>query len=75
MYAIINKRTGKYLFGTDFRFSPPHQRTSDERALTFENKEEAEIECRRRKCSAQYKIIKIKIEIMEEEEEKEDGYI
>lgn len=74
MYAIINAKTGKYLFGTDFRFSPPRQRTSTDKALTFENKEEAEIECRRRKCGKAYKIKKIKIEIMEEEE-KEDGYI
>lgn len=74
MYAIINKRTGKYLFGTDFRLNPPRQRTSTDRVLTFENKEEAERECRRRKCGKAYKIKKIKIEIMEEEE-KEDGYI
>ena len=24
-YAIRNKRTGKYISGTDFRYHPPHQ--------------------------------------------------
>lgn len=28
MYAIRNKKTGLWLYGTDYRYNPPHQRTS-----------------------------------------------
>ena len=29
-YAIRNKKTGKYLYGTDFNFDKPRQRLTDE---------------------------------------------
>lgn len=29
-YAIRNKKTGKYVSGTDFRYSPPHQISASE---------------------------------------------
>ena len=28
-YAIRNKRTKRFITGTDYRYVPPHQRTSD----------------------------------------------
>ena len=28
-YAIRNKRTKRFITGTDYRYDPPHQRTSD----------------------------------------------
>lgn len=28
MFAIQNIKTGKFLYGTDYRYRPPHQRTS-----------------------------------------------
>ena len=33
MYAIQNIRTGKFVYGTDYRFYPPHQRTSKTNCL------------------------------------------
>lgn len=29
-YAIRNKKTKKYITGTDYRYDPPHQMTSDD---------------------------------------------
>lgn len=28
MFAIQNQKTGKFLYGTDYRYNPPRQRTS-----------------------------------------------
>lgn len=40
MYAIRNKKTGLWLYGTDWRYTPPHQRTSEDRIQTWETREE-----------------------------------
>lgn len=37
MYAIQHKRTKKFVYGTDKRYSKFRQRTSNEQALLFES--------------------------------------
>ncbi|EAG6120430.1 hypothetical protein DLK56_01880 [Listeria monocytogenes] len=37
MYAIRHKRTKKFVYGTDKRYSKFRQRTSNEQALLFES--------------------------------------
>lgn len=61
MYAIKNTRTGKWLYGTDFRRSPHRQFTSFEMAMTEEHLLEIEYQFNRRKCSKDYKIVKVKL--------------
>lgn len=63
MYAIINERTGKWVYGTDFERHT--QRTSYERALLFESLEDAELEFKRRRCGKDYKIVECRLEVME----------
>lgn len=62
MYGIINTRTKKWVYGTDFERHT--QRTSDERALLFETYEDAELEFRLRKCGKDYKIVRCRLEVM-----------
>lgn len=63
MYGIINVRTRKWLYGTDFNRHT--QRTSYERALLFEDLEDAEIAFKHRKCGKDYRIVKCRLEVME----------
>ena len=41
MFAIQNIKTGKFLYGTDYRYLPPHQRTSNTKTLTYSSIAEA----------------------------------
>ncbi len=68
MYAIRNKRTGKWVCGTDYRYSPRRQRTSHSQALTYEDRELAELDFRYRKCSKEYQIVKVALIEVEEGE-------
>ncbi len=87
MYAIRNKKTKKWVYGTDFRvphkrvkpnphgifymdnqpIAYPHayfsynQRTSFNRALTFEDYEDACREFWHRGCGNDYEIVKVKL--------------
>ncbi|HEP1276179.1 TPA: hypothetical protein VIU19_001763 [Streptococcus pyogenes] len=65
-YCIINKKTGFFVYGTDYRYSPPHQRTSDCKALTFGTEKKAKIAFEDRKCGKNYKIIPVKFEPIED---------
>lgn len=38
-YAIQNQRTKKFVTGTDYRYHPPHQITSETTGLMFEDDE------------------------------------
>lgn len=76
MYAIRNKRTGKWLYGTDYRY-PYHyhmagherpsrrQRTSNERVITWETRQQAEIELVTRRCGKDYEVVPVKLEAIE----------
>ena len=59
MYAIYNKKQLKFLYGTDYRYSPPHQRTSYNRLLTYASREEAENDMCVRKCNKNYVVVGI----------------
>lgn len=59
MYVIANKRNGKFVCGTDYRYHPPHQRLSDEQALTFDYLEHAETAFKTRRCGKDYEIRRV----------------
>lgn len=61
MYAIQNIKTGKFLYGTDYRYCPPHQRTSNTKMLTYGSI--AKVVCGfwvNRKCGKDYRIVVLK---------------
>lgn len=72
-YAILNMQTGRYVYGTDFCFSPRHQRTSDCRMLTFPDELSARNEFRGRECGKDYRIVKIGTEILDILESEENS--
>lgn len=66
MYAIRNKRTKKWLYGTDYRYHPHHQRTSESRMKVYESYEEAKTDFICRDCGKEYEIVPV---IVKEKEE------
>ena len=62
MYAIKNTRTGKWVFGTEYRVHPYAQKTSFDKVLTFEDLVEARMEMGLRQCNKDYEIVKVKVE-------------
>ncbi len=68
MYAIQNVNTGKFVYGTDYRFSPPHQRTSKSKMVTYSSLYEAAHDFWiKRKCGKEYRIVKLKMPVVESE--------
>ena len=67
MYAIRNKKTRKWLYGTDYRYQPPHQRTAEDQAIVFESYEEARNQSRWRRCGKSYEIVPVRLEALEGE--------
>lgn len=57
MLAIQNIKTGKFVYGTDYRHYPPHQRTSYDQMLTYENLFFAENDFKKRRCGKDYRIV------------------
>jgi len=66
MWAIRNKRTKKWVYGTDYRYWPHHQRTSENKALTFEDEEDAQYEMKHRQCGKDYEIVPVRLEVIEQ---------
>lgn len=60
MYAIQNQKTHKFVFGTDYRFLPPKQKTSVNRMLTYEDLFQVQSDFLSRKCWKDYKIVILK---------------
>lgn len=64
MYAIMNIKTGKFVYGTDFRrfrnIRTYNQRTSKNKMLTFADLEEAELAFKIRGCGNDYRIVVLK---------------
>lgn len=60
MYAIQNVKTGKFVYGTDYRYFPRRQRTSFNRMLTYEDLEDAQSDFLHRQCGKDYKIAVLK---------------
>jgi len=65
VYAIRNKITEQWVYGTDYRYNPPHQRISNRQALTFEDRKEAEYQFNKRRCGRDYKIVKVELKAIE----------
>lgn len=61
MFVIKNMKTGKYLWGTDYRYPRPHQRTSKERLIGWDTEKEAEWNLVSRQCGKDYKVVEIRI--------------
>lgn len=68
MYAIQNKKTLEYVYGTDYRYSPPHQRTCLEQALTYSDLDDAIFAFIKRKCGNDYIIVAVCLETIAEVE-------
>lgn len=65
MWAIRNKRTGKWLYGTWRQDVRIIQRTSENRALLLSTEEDALYEMRIRKCGKSYEAVPVRLEILE----------
>lgn len=66
MYAIQNKRTKQFVYGTDFRYDPTHQRCSFNQCIIFDTYESAEAAMLLRRCGKSYRVIPVKIVEVEE---------
>ena len=60
MYAIQNIKTGKFVYGTDYRYYPRHQFTSKNRMLTYETDLAAWLDFHKRDCGKDYRIVVLK---------------
>lgn len=60
MYAIQNIKTGKFVYGTDYRYYPRHQRTSHNRLLTYDTLAQAKSDYLHRQCGKDYRIVVLK---------------
>ncbi|EEO5812577.1 hypothetical protein ACK2EA_000038 [Listeria monocytogenes] len=70
MQAIRHKRTKKFIYGTDKRYSPFRQRTSNDQALLFENHFTANLAFKERKVSKKlYEIVTVELVVNDEEEQ------
>ena len=58
-YAIQNQRTKKFVTGTDYRYNPPHQITSETTGLMFEDDEAVMYAFKNRRCGKDYQIVEI----------------
>ena len=64
MFAIQNIETGKFVYGTDYRYPKPNkkfnQRTSHNQMLTYADLEQAKFDFRHRGCGKDYRIVVLK---------------
>ena len=60
MYAIMNIKTGKFVYGTNYNYMPHRQRTSKNQMLTYPTQEEAEAAFKVRSCGKNYRIVVLK---------------
>jgi hypothetical protein len=60
MFAIMNIKTGKFVYGTNFNYVPHRQRTSKNQMLTYPTQEEAELAFKIRSCGKDYRIVVLK---------------
>lgn len=59
MFAIRNKKTGKFVYGTDKRYMPHHQRTSKDQMLTFDEFIYAAAALKHRRCGKNYEVVEL----------------
>lgn len=60
MFAIQNQKTKKFLYGTDYNYNPPRQRTSRNRMKTYETLADAFWDFTSRRCGKCYKVVCLK---------------
>lgn len=60
MYAIVNAKNNQFVYGTDYRYHPPHKRTSNRQMLTFPDKESALRSLKARQCGKDYRVVVLK---------------
>ena len=63
MFAIQNIKTGKFVYGTDYRYSRSNkkrQRTSKNKMLTYDSLEMAQLDFKIRGCGKDYRIVVLK---------------
>jgi hypothetical protein len=60
MFAIMNIKTGKFVYGTNYNYVPPRQRTSKNKMLTYADLEEVEQAFKNRGCGNDYRIVVLK---------------
>ena len=60
MFAIMNIKTGKFVYGTNYNYMPRRQRTSKNQMLTYPTQEEAELAFKMRGCGKDYRIVVLK---------------
>jgi len=60
MFAIQNQKTGKFVYGTDYRYFPRRQRTASNQLLTFDDYDSAENNFIVRGCGKDYRIVELK---------------
>ena len=65
MYAIQNRRTKKYMTGTDFRMTPHRQFTSHDEAKTYGRLISAARDFQSRQCGVEYRIVSVSLSVME----------
>ena len=78
MYAIQNIKTGKFVYGTDYRYRHHNkinnQRTSNDQVLTYDNLYSAKFDFRHRGCGQNYRIVVLKtVEVKRVIDFDEDG--
>lgn len=59
-WAIMHK-SGKYVKGTDWCYSPPHQRLTLDAPLLYETLTEARLAFQSRRCNKNYSIVWVKV--------------
>lgn len=60
MFAIMNIKTNKFVYSTDYRYCPPRQKTSEDKLVTFETLEMANIAINQvRKCGENYRVVEL----------------
>lgn len=69
MYAIRHKKTKEWVCGTDYRQFYPQtrafkQRTSEHQALTYNDKEYAEIDLMSRRMSRDYEVVEVNLTVV-----------
>jgi hypothetical protein len=62
----MNKRTKKWLYGTDKRNCKFKQLTSHDKVLTFSSMREANHNFEHRECGKNYEIVQIEVKIIGE---------
>lgn len=65
MYAIRHKKTNKWVYGTDYRYDPPRQKTSENNALLFEYDFQVETALLTRKMNNNYEIVEVELKARE----------